>query len=133
MTKKKARPPYGLLLLALAAAAGTALSIFNYYVDIGINHTDGVLVVILTTALMWIAALFLAAARSLWSWLRALLLFLLLIDIIGTGVAGYFLESQVLMAFMGVAFLAWVAHVLFGPGRRPRPTPEPVVVEVVVT
>jgi Na+/melibiose symporter-like transporter len=128
MTTQQARPAYGLLVLALAAIAGTALSIFNYYVDIGINHTDGVLVVIATTVVMWIAALVMVQARSMWSWARAIILLLLLIDILGTGIAGWFLESWVLMAFMAVALFGWAAHVAFGPGRVSRPPRRPAAV-----
>lgn len=120
MMKQQTRPAYGLLLLALAALAGTALSIFNYYVDIGINHTDGVLVVIATTVIMWIVALIMVRARSMWSWTRGIILALLLVDILGTGIAGWFLESWVLVALMAVALFGWAAHVLFGPRRVSR-------------
>ena len=126
MATHTARRPHGLLLLALAAIAGTALSIWNYYEDIGINHTDGVLVVLATTVIMWIAALIVAQARSMWAWLRGIILLLLLIDIFGTGVAGWFLETWLLLAFMAVALLGWVMHVLFGPGGAPQQRPEPV-------
>lgn len=125
MDKKRRRIAYGALLLALAGGAGCALSIFNFYASVAIGHTDGVLVVILTTALMWIAALVIAFAQRAWTWLRALLLVLLVIDVIGTGLAGYFLEAQVLMAFMGVAFIGWLLHVILGPGRERRARPEP--------
>ena len=128
MTPQQVRPAYGLLLLALAALAGTALSIFNYFVDIGINHTDGVLVVIATTVIMWIVALIMARARSMWSWLGGIILVLLLIDILGTGIAGWFLESWVLMAFMAVALVGWAAHVAFGPRRVSRPPSAPAAV-----
>ncbi|MGA9869153.1 MAG: hypothetical protein WBQ75_22195 [Acetobacteraceae bacterium] len=131
MTPRQARPAYGLLLLALAAAAGTALSIFNYFEDIGINHTDGVLVVIATTVIMWIVALIVARARSMWSWLGGIILVLLFIDIVGTGIAGWFLESWVLVAFMAVALVGWAAHVLFGPRRVSRPPAAPATVESV--
>lgn len=128
MTTQQARPAYGLLLLALAAIAGTALSIFNYYVDIGISHTDGVLVVIATTVIMWIVALIMTRARSMWNWVRGVILLLLLVDILGTGIAGWFLESWVLMAFMAVALFGWAAHVAFGPGRVSRSPSGPAAV-----
>ncbi len=121
MIRQRERPAYGLLLLALAAVAGTALSIFNYFVDIGINHTDGVLVVIATTVIMWVVALITAQARSMWRWARGVILALLLVDIVGTGIAAFFLESWVLVAFMAVALIGWAAHVLVGPGRVNRP------------
>lgn len=125
MTREQTRPAYGMLLLAVAAAAGTALSIYAYFNSEAVNHTAGVLLVIATAAVMVIAALALAGLRFLPRWLRTIGLVLLLIDILGTGLAAWFLELQLLMAFMGVALLGWLLHLLTGP-RKPRPHPDPV-------
>jgi hypothetical protein len=114
-----------MLLLAVAAAAGTALSIYAYFNSESVNHTAGVLLVIATAAVMVIAALALAGLRFLPRWLRAIGLVLLLIDIVGTGLAAWFLELELLMAFMGVALLGWLLHLIVG-SRKPRPVPDPV-------
>jgi len=115
MIKEQRRPAYGLLLLALAAAAGTALSIFAYFHSEAISHTAGVLLVMCTSAAMAAAALALGTMRCFPRGLRGIGLVLLLIDIFGTGIAAWFLESQVLMAFMGVALLGWILHLATGP------------------
>ncbi|HEY1933277.1 MAG TPA: hypothetical protein VGG99_14795 [Acetobacteraceae bacterium] len=125
MSDEQTRPAYGMLLLAAAAAAGTALSIYAYFNSEAINHTAGVLLVIATTAAMVIAALAVAGLHFLPRWLRALSLVLLLIDVIGTGIAAWFLETQLLIAFMGVALLGWLLHLIAGP-RELRPLPDPV-------
>ena len=104
--------------MALAAVAGTALAVYSYYLDLGIDHTDGVLLVIGTTLIMWIAAFALLWEPGRWRRLRGIVLLLILIDIVGTGVAGWFLELDALIAFMGVALLGWLAHVVAGPGPR---------------
>ena len=115
-------------LTALAAAAGTALAIHAWFFSEGINHTDGVLVVMCSSALVAVAAMFIAGVRRVPSWLRALVLLGMLFDIFGTGIAAWFLETQVLMAFMGVALLGWVLHLAAGPGRAP-PRADPMIAE----
>ena len=120
MANRIARPPWGLWLLALAAVAGTALAVYSYYLDLGVNHTDGVLLVVGTTLIMWVVTLVLISAVAMWRWLRGIILLLLLIDIVGTAAAAWFLEIWILIAFMAVALVGWLAHVGFGPGRLPR-------------
>jgi hypothetical protein len=120
MGREPRRPAYGLLLLALAAMAGTALSIYAYFESEAIGHTAGVLLVMGTIAIMALAAMIPTALPSLPRWLRAIILLLLLIDILGSGIAAWFLESQVLIALMGLALLGWVIHLVAGPSRAPR-------------
>jgi hypothetical protein len=43
-----------------------------------------------------------------------------LIDIVATAIAAWFLELWVLVAFMAVALVGWLAHVAFGPGGGAR-------------
>jgi hypothetical protein len=109
------------LLLAIAAIAGLALSIFAYFESVAVGYTDGVLLVIGSTALLTLGALAHALLLGLPRWLRALLDVLLLVGVIGTGVAAWFLEVRVLIAFMAVALVGWFVHVLFGPAT-PRPS-----------
>ncbi|HTW71893.1 MAG TPA: hypothetical protein VME47_18555 [Acetobacteraceae bacterium] len=115
MIKEQRRAAHGLLLLALAATAATALSIFAYFNSEAINHTAGLLLVICTSAVMAVAALALGTMRFFPRWLRATGLLLLLIDIFGTGIAAWFLEARGLLALMGVALLAWLLHLATGP------------------
>lgn len=117
MSGTQKRPAYGAWLLALAAAAGTFLSIYNYLANEGIRHTDGALAVVFSCLVMAIAAGLIARTGLLPRWLRAVLLLALLLDVFATGVAGWFLETWLLMAFMAVALLGWLLHVFFGPRR----------------
>lgn len=103
-------------LLALFSLLSLALTIFN---DLdpsnGIHGTVGALLVVVSTALMLIASVIVA----LWArrgWGRGVLLFLILLDIVCTAAAGYFLESTTLMILMLLALICWLAHVF-----APRP------------
>ena len=127
MGREQMRPAHGLWLLALAAAAGTGLAIYAYFYNEGINHTDGVLLVMGTSAIMAVAAVVLAWFPRLPRWLRGIGLLLVLIDIAGTALAAWFLETQLLMAFMGVALLGWLLHLVAGPPRVPRRRPNAAV------
>jgi hypothetical protein len=111
------RGSWGIWLLALAALLGVALTLY-YEVDKsdGIHDTQGLTLVIVSTILMLLASLVIA----LWvhrGWLHGLLAFLIILDIVGTAAAGYFLESYALAALMLVALIGWLAHV-FAPARR---------------
>lgn len=104
--------------MAAAAAGGLILSLIEYFSSDAIGGTAGVVLVIVTTALLLLGALALALLRPLPVWVRGILDFLLLIDLIGTGVAGWFLELPLLMAFMAFGILALLTHLVLGP-RRP--------------
>jgi len=129
MSGAQTRPAYGAWLLALAAAAGTGLSIYNYFANQGIRYTAGALAVICSCLVMAVAACLIARTGLLPRWLRAVLLLALLLDVFATGVAAWFLESWLLMAFMAVALLGWLLHVFFGP-RRSRHDPMPAGVAI---
>lgn len=129
MSEPRERRPWGMLLLILAAAAGMGLSIYNFLANEGINHTAGAAGMIGTTAIMALAGFAIARRRFGPTWLRGIILLLVLLDILVTGVAGWFLETWLLMAFMFVALVGWFLHVLFGP-RRPGRAKKQVRVEV---
>ena len=48
----------------------------------------------------------------------ALLLTLCLLDVLGTGLAAYFLQAWVLLAAMALALLAWLVLAFGGGARR---------------
>lgn len=106
-------------LVVGASAAGLVLALLAYFVDWGVNHTIGALIVTITTAIMLAASLLVALAR-LPRWLRILLLLGIAADIIGTGVAAYFLETDILLGFMGLAAIGFVV-MLFGRAAPARP------------
>ena len=124
LTDRKGRRPYGAWLLALAAAAATAQAIVAFLASEGVSHTQGPAALIGSNAVMVIAALLIAGVAEIPRFLRAIILVLLLFDIVATALAAWFLELWVLVAFMAIALLGWLAHVAAGPGRRaPVSTP----------
>lgn len=112
----------GALLIALGAAVGLVVSIYNYFSPVGFLSaysntagTAGVLLVIGSTAIMLVAGLILATLpRS-----RSLVVFALagcLVDILGTGFAALLLDSLPLLVAMAIAAVGWLMWVF---GRRP--------------
>lgn len=114
---------FGAWLMALAALAGLAVSVANFFNrDSGIAGEPGTILVIVSTAILLIAALILARASRLGGFLRGFLVIGCLIDIFGTGFAAYLLESQVLLWLMAAALVGWLLHV-FGPARNLKAIP----------
>jgi hypothetical protein len=113
---------YGLALLALAAAAGLALSLFNYFLSLGIGYTYGALLVICSTFLILVASL-LISWGGLPGWLRVLFVVLLFLGIVGTGFAAWFLDGLGLIILMGCALVGWLAALIIG--LPPRPAAQP--------
>lgn len=106
-------PRIGAWLIAVAATAGCIVSIVNYLDPAsGIAGEAGTILVIASTALL-----------ALFGWLlgddgrrgvfRVFIVTSSLLDIVGTGLAGYLLHSQALVLLMLVSLAAWLAHVFF--------------------
>ncbi|WP_201403325.1 hypothetical protein [Kaistia sp. 32K] len=109
--------PLGAWIMALAALAGLIVSILNYFNrDSGIAGEPGTILVIVSTAILLVAAVILARARP-GAFLRWFLVIGCLVDILGTGFAAYLLESQALLLLMLAALVGWILHVA---GRRSR-------------
>ena len=49
--------------------------------------------------------------------IAGIFLFLLLLDVLGTGFAAYMLESQIIMAAMAIAALGWILRITGGTRR----------------
>jgi hypothetical protein len=116
ITDLKQRRPLGALLLALAAAAGTAQAIYAFLASEGVGHTQGVAVVIGSDAIMMLATLLIVGVPGTPRFVRGLVLLLLLLDVVATAIAAWFLELWLQVAFMAVALVGWLGHVAFGPG-----------------
>ena len=103
-------------LVAVCGALGLCDSVFNYfYRPGGISHSPGVLLVIVSCALIAGDGLGLAIfSRS--SWLRTVFVALLLLGLLGTGVAAYFLEADLLLGLMILGLIGWCAERI---GPRP--------------
>jgi hypothetical protein len=111
----------GAWLLAASAAAGLCVSLFDYFwPNTGIDGTPGALLVVVSSALVLGAALLMALHRSKALWLRAFLNVSTLLGVVGTGAAAYFLEADVLLAFMAVGLVGWCWHMILGPRERDR-------------
>jgi glycerol-3-phosphate acyltransferase PlsY len=101
-------------LIAIAAILGTAASVYNYFSpDSGIDGTGGVVLVIASSAVLFVLGLGLGMGASRLSLagsraLAAAALFLIL----GTAFAAYLLESQALLALMVVCSIGWLVHVV---------------------
>jgi len=107
----------GARLLALAAGVGFLICLVDDFTPHGtIAHQWGTLIVVVSTALMLGASLWIA----FWEmprWLHSLFVVLIILDILGTGVCAYFLEAYVLLAFMVVALAGWIWHLAAGSPR----------------
>lgn len=102
----------------IAAGAGLALlaSVHNDVVrSSGIAHSYGALAVVISSALVLVGALALTLLFSP-RWLRGIILGLLMLGIVGTGCAAYFLEADVLLALMVLTLFGWIVRVFSGPG-----------------
>jgi len=109
---------WGIWLLAIAALLGLLVIIFEELNRAnGIHGTEGLLLVLVSSALMLIATLVIAFwARA--GWPHGILAVLIFLDIIGTAAAAYLLESYLLLALMAVAFIGWLGHLVRGRTRR---------------
>ena len=111
------RATSGAWIMAATATVATALSVYNYLTrGTGIDHTSGALLVVVSSALILLAALVLALAPSTPRWVRVVLEILLLLGVLGTALAAYFLEAYALLGLMAVALVGWLVLVLSGPG-----------------
>ena len=102
----------GVQLLLAAAAAGLALSIFNYFwTGNGIHGSGGALLVVISSLAMVLAAAALLFVHGMSRSLRVTLLVLILLDILGTGLAAYMLEAYWLTVAMAAALAGMIIHV----------------------
>ena len=93
--------------MLLAGILGAAAGLYDFYtVTTGIDGTGGVQLVVASCLLMVFGALMLLLLGR--GFLAGIFVFLLLLDVVGTGVAAYFLESGLVMAAMALAALGWI-------------------------
>jgi|SRR5215469_9666355 len=98
----KSLRPGGAGLTLTAGIFGAAVAFYDYVTPAtGIDHTGGIILVLASCLLMALAAFGVLAVRS--SPLTSILIFLIVLDILGTGTAAWFLESELVIAAMVVA------------------------------
>jgi len=101
----------GAWLIAVGGLIGAAVSAYYYFVPgVGLDGENGVLLVIVSSLLMLMAGALLAGRVT--GFLASLLVFLVLLDIIGTAVCAYFLETPILLGAMALAALGWLMRAI---------------------
>lgn len=108
----------GAWVVAIAAIAGCIVSIVNYFDPAsGIAGEAGTMLVIASTALLALFGWLLSGDGRRSMFFRIFIVTSSLLNIIGTGLAGYLLHSQALFLLMLVSLAAWFAHVFFRQRR----------------
>jgi hypothetical protein len=103
----------GAWLITLASLIVMAISIYDYYTpETGLIGTGGVVLVAIAAALMFLASLAMALKPVRGAFLQNFLVISIILDIIGSSVAGYFLESPVIMAAQALALIGWLLNVI---------------------
>ncbi len=74
--------------------------------------------VVVSTALMVLAAGSLTLWPAMPRWLRGVLMVLILLDVFGTGLASYMLEAWWLVGAMALALIGWIVHLAADPAPR---------------
>ena len=98
----KSMRPGGAGLMLIAGLLGATAALYDYVTPAtGIDHTGGVVLVLMSCILMLLAAYAVLAMRP--GALTSVLVFLIFLDILGTGTAAWFLESGLVMAAMAIA------------------------------
>ena len=103
--------------LVVAAAGVAAVVAFVNLVNSGnvIAWSFGAWLVLGSSLLVALGGALLALHLVLSKGLRGLMAVLVLLGIVGTGVAAYFLTAWILLVAMGVALVGWLIHVAADP------------------
>ena len=103
----------GAWLIILASLIVMAICVYDYYTpETGLIGTGGTILVAVAGLLMLLAALVVAWVPNRSGLLQGFLVVSILLDIIGSSVAGYFLESPVIMAAEALALIGWLMNVI---------------------
>jgi len=103
----------GAWLIVLASLIVMAICVYDYYTpETGLIGTGGVILVAVAALLMFLASLTMALKPVRSGFLQKFLVISILLDIIGSSVAGYFLESPVIMAAQALALIGWLLNVI---------------------
>jgi hypothetical protein len=103
----------GAWLILLASLIVGAICVYDYYTpETGLIGAGGVILVGISAGLMLLASLAMATVPNRSCFLQGFLVVSILLDIIGSSVAGYFLESPIIMAAQGLALIGWLRNVI---------------------
>jgi hypothetical protein len=102
-----------------------AISVYDFFTpETGLIGTGGVETTGFAAGLMFLAALTMALKPMRGRFLQGFLVISIILDIIGSSVAGYFLESPVIMAAMALALVGWLMNVIGDAADRSVETDE---------
>ncbi|MCP5411295.1 MAG: hypothetical protein H6924_04060 [Alphaproteobacteria bacterium] len=105
--------PRGAWLIVIASIITMGICVYDYYTpETGLIGTGGVVLVAVAGLLMLLAALAMKFYTARPRFLQVFLIVSILLDIIGSAVAGYFLESPVIMACQALALIGWLMQVI---------------------
>lgn len=105
--------PRGAWLIVIASIITMAICVYDYYTPAtGLIGAGGVVLVAIAGLLMFLAALAMKYRTARGRCLQRFLVVAILLDIIGSAVAGYFLESPVIMACQVLALIGWLMQVI---------------------
>ncbi|MCX7281961.1 MAG: hypothetical protein NTX21_10525 [Alphaproteobacteria bacterium] len=109
----------GAWLIMLASLITMAICVYDYYTpETGLIGTGGVITVAVAGLLMLLASLTMGLVANRGCFLQGFLVVSILLDIIGSSVAGYFLESPVIMAALALALIGWLINVIGDAAER---------------
>ena len=103
----------GAWLIILASLIVMAICVYDYYTpETGLIGTGGTILVAVAALAMFLASLVLATKPNRGCFLQTFLVGSIILDIVGSSVAGYFLESPVIMAAEALALIGWLMNVI---------------------
>jgi hypothetical protein len=103
----------GAWLIILASLIVIAICVYDYYTpETGLIGTGGTILVAGAGLLMLLAALVMAKVPNRSCLLQGFLVVSIVLDIVGSSLAGYFLESPVIMAAEALALIGWLMNVI---------------------
>ncbi len=109
-------PRVGDWIVAIAAILGFVEAVLDYFFDVGIGWSGGALLVLISTLLILVALVTFRVWAAMPRWFAVVLGILTVLDFVGTALAAYFLEADLLVLLMLIALIAW----LFTAFIRPR-------------
>ena len=119
----------GAWLITLGSVIAGAICLYSYYSaalhnPTGLQGTGGVILVAGAALLMFLASLVLGGKPVRGGFLQGFLVISIILDIIGSSVAGYFLESPIIMASMALCLIGWLRNVIGDAADRSVQTDE---------
>lgn len=103
----------GAWLIVLASLITIAICIYDYYTPAtGLEGTGGTVLVGAAAILMLLASLALKLVPNRSGFLQGFLVVSIILDIVCSAIAGYFLESWVIIAAEVLALIGWLINII---------------------